>query len=128
MVKLAKFGGVLKLTYTDTFSVYRYTDILNPDGTTGKAWSPVHDLQDVPCRVSFKTADSSGDRTIDSNPLRRDINVFCSVDKSVKKGDLIVANKYSDDGNVLQTYRGYSNLPSVYVTHQEITLQEEGDA
>ena len=124
-IKLSKIGKIYAALYTDKFSASYKTNKLNEDGTVGKNDVAIFRANDVECRISFEKEDESKTKNEEYNPLANQIKIFCSADVDVIKGDRIVAQKLDDSGKIIQTYVGYANRPSKFVTHQEIIVQLE---
>lgn len=127
-MKLSSFGKLFTSTYTDRLTINRYTEIDNPDGTTGMGIPEEPLYSDVKCRVSFNQSDNPESGKEDSNPIYLQVKIFCSTDVDIQKGDILVANRIGDDGSVIASYKGIANLPFKYVTHQEVLFAEVGDA
>lgn len=128
-MKLGKIGSIFSsLMYTDRLSVYKYTTSENADGTTKTTREEVPVIADTPCRISFKSKDSSGSSNEMLNKKRVETIIFCDLGVNVDKGDKLVAKRIGDDGTVLATYEGLAGLPNVYVSHKEIVLLEVGEA
>ncbi|MFA5638823.1 MAG: hypothetical protein WC961_08085 [Anaerovoracaceae bacterium] len=127
-MKLSSFGKLLAPTYTDKLSINRYTAIENADGTIGMEIPEEPLYSDIQCRISFKQNDNPESIKEDSNPIYLQIKIFCSPNQDIQKGDILVANRIGDDGEIIETYNGIANLPFRYVTHQEVLLTKVGDA
>ena len=127
-MNLAGFKDLFALTYTDRLSVKRHVEIINSDGTTGLSLpnTPIYD--DVQCRISFNQTDNPEPGKEDSNPIYMQIKLFCAPELDIRKGDSLVAQRLNDDGSVLKTYTGKSNLPLQYASHLEVMMTEVGDA
>lgn len=127
-MKLSSFGKLLSPTYTDKLSINRFIEVTNPDGTIGMGLPKEPVYSDVRCRISFNISDNPETTKEDSNPIYLQIKIFCSPNEDIQKGDILVANRIGDDGEVLESYNGIANLPFKYVTHQEVLFTEVGDA
>ena len=127
-MKLSGFGKLLTPTYTDRLSINRHTEITNPDGTTGVGVPSTPLYSNVQCRISFQSSDNPESGKDDSNPIYMQMKIFCKPDEDIKKGDILVAERIGDSGEVIETYKGVANLPFKYVTHQEVLITEVGDA
>lgn len=127
-MKLSSFGELFESMYVDTMTVYHYVASTNADGTTSTKRSQIAAYTNIPCRISATRPDNSESSLVDKNPQRSEIKVFCSTKYDIRKGDKIVASKKQDDGSVLITYTGTSNMPLKYVTHIEAVLVDVGDA
>lgn len=127
-MKLSSFGKLLSPTYTDKLSINRFIEVTNPDGTIGMGLPKEPMYSGVRCRISFNISDNPETTKEDSNPIYLQIKIFCSPNEDIQKGDILVANRIGDDGEVLESYNGIANLPFKYVTHQEVLFTEVGDA
>lgn len=128
VMRLSKFSKIMSKMYTDKMEVKRHEEVTNDDGTTGIQLLTVSKLDNVPCRISFVTKDYPLTSLEDKNPIRLDVKVFCDVDVDIKKGDLLIIDRLDDNGQTITTYKGISNLPYRFVTHQEIELVKVGEA
>lgn len=127
-MKLASFGSLLALTYTDKMNIYRHTSQLNSDGTKSTKLIQTALSTDLACRISFTAKDPSESSAEDINPIYLEVKVFCGPKVDVKKGDKLVVHRLDDDGTVLATYTGIVNMPLSFVTHKELHLVEVGNA
>lgn len=128
VINLSQFGKHLNLLYKDKFSIYRYSNVENADGTTSLSLKKTPEYFDEICRVSFRKEDETNQTIGMNNPLDLGIKIFCSIALDIQKGDFIVADRFDDDGNKIGVYSGYANESFKYSTHQEISLTKEGDA
>lgn len=124
-IKLSKLKKVYDLLYTDKFSIIHKPKIKNPDGSVGVSNLPVYKYFDVECRISIDQEDDSKTDNEAYNPLQNIYKIFCTSDVEVLKGERIIAKKYDDNGNVMQTFVGIANKPVKYVTHQEFIIALE---
>lgn len=127
-MKLSSFGKLLSSTYTDRLSINRFTEITNLDGTTGIRMPEEPLYSNVQCRISFNASDNPETTREDSNPIYLQVKIFCAPDVDIQKGDILIAERIGDEGEVIETYKGIANLPFKYVTHQEVLFTEVGDA
>ena len=127
-MKLSSFGKLLAPTYTDKLSINRYTEIENADGTIGIGLPETPLYSDVQCRISFQSSDNPESGKEDSNPIYMQMKIFCKPNEDIKKGDILIAERIGDDGEIIATHKGIANLPFKYVTHQEVLITEVGDA
>lgn len=128
-MKLGAFGKVFALMFTDKMTISRYTETLNPDGTTNISSDVEPVYENVACRVSFNQNDNPESLGDDANPIFLQVKIFTATATDIRKGDYVVAQRLDDDGEtVLATYEGESNLPVVYVTHKEAAIAQTGDA
>lgn len=101
--------------YIGVCDVVEYQEVTDPTTKrTGRAEVVV--LLAQPCRLSFKSNQTTGDGNVAS--VTQEIKLFISPDVTIKNGSKI---------NVTQNGRkqAYTNSsePAVYETHQEITLK-----
>lgn len=133
-MKFDRFRNVFARMYTDTFSVYRHGTSKNEDGSTKMlpAWETEPIYEDLPCKISYRHSLSYIDPPYsfeyDHHPVRTRVNIFTQPTHDIRKGDWIVAKRTDEEGNTLTTYEGLTNLPFRYTTHQEILIQQDGDA
>lgn len=127
-MKLSSFSKLLSPTYTDRLSINRFTEITNSDGTIGIGMPEEPLYSDVQCRISFNISDNPETTREDSNPIYLQVKIFCAPNVDIQKGDILVAERIGDEGEVIETYNGKANLPFKYVTHQEVLVTEVGDA
>lgn len=127
-MKLSSFGKLLSPTYTDRLSINRFTEITNSDGTIGIGMPEEPLYNDVQCRISFNISDNPETAREDSNPIYLQVKIFCSPNVDIQKGDILIAQRIGNEGEIIETYNGIANLPFKYVTHQEVLFTEVGDA
>ena len=127
-MKLSKFQKLFDSLYTDRMTVLRHTEVENEDGTTGIKLPDLALLEQVPCRISYVSDDSSDKGEEDRNSLHKTIKVFCKPDVTVQKGDKLVLLRMSEDGLIVRTLEGIANDARVYPTHIEIIFADKGDA
>lgn len=127
-MKISKFGRLLEKTYTDRLSINRHTEITNADGTSGIGLPTTPKYSDIPCRISFNQTDNPESNKDDTNPIFLRVKLFCNPYVDIVKGDILIADRIDDDGNIMETYKGTANLPLKYTTHQEVLFAKVGDA
>ena len=127
-MKLSSFSKLFNTLYTDKFSVYRYKEVEEDDGSTyiEEQLTPVYDGKN--CRISYGSSDNPETNKEDTNPLYLQVKIFCDTEIAVKKGDKIKAQRLSDNGTVLAEYEGIASAPLQYVTHKEFLIVQDGDA
>lgn len=127
-MKLGKFSGIIKSTFTDDMDIYRYEDVTNEDDTTETKLSetPVH--KEVPCRISFSADESPKDNQVDNVPIKISPKIFCGANTNIRAGDYIVVRRYNDEGAIIAIYSGNVGLPSVFITHKEALFSIERSA
>lgn len=127
-MKLSKFQKLFDSLYADRMTVLRHVEVENEDGTTGIELPDPALLEQVPCRISYVSDDSSDKGEEDRNSLHKTIKVFCKPDVDVQKGDKLVLLRMSEDGVAVRTLEGIANDARVYPTHIEIIFADKGDA
>lgn len=127
-MKLSKFQKLFDSLYADRMTVLRHVEVENEDGTTGIELPDPALLEQVPCRISYVSDDSSDKGEEDRNSLHKTIKVFCKPDVAVQKGDKLVLLRMSEDGVAVRTLEGIANDARVYPTHIEIIFADKGDA
>lgn len=127
-MKLSKFQKLFDPLYADRMTVLRHAEVENEDGTTGIELPDPALLEQVPCRISYVSDDSSDKGEEDRNSLHKTIKVFCKSDVDVQKGDKLVLLRMSEDGLIVRTFEGIANDARVYPTHIEIIFADKGDA
>lgn len=127
-MKLSKFQKLFDPLYTDRMTVLRHVEVENEDCTAGIELPDPALLEQVPCRISYVSDDSSDKGEEDRNSLHKTIKVFCKPAVDVQKGDKLVLLRMSEDGVAVRTLEGIANDARVYPTHIEIIFADKGDA
>lgn len=127
-MKLSSLKKIYAKMYMDRVDITRHGKKLNEDGTTSIEPESIPILANAPCRISFTKADVPDSGSDDRNPYEEQAKIFCSPDIEVRKGDMISGKKIDESGSVLDIYMGRASKPLKYVTHQEFTLIQGGDA
>lgn len=125
---LRVFDALFSTLYTDTLTIYRYMETESADGTTEISLQTTATQEDIQCRISFKQDDSSDNELNDRNPIGLRIKVFCAPHIIIHKGDLLVVQRLDNDGDITAEYKGIASMPTIYPTHQEVSIAIEGDA
>ena len=60
---------------------------------------------DVQCRISFNISDNPETTGEDSNPIYLQVKIFCAPNVDIQKGDILVAERIGDEGEVIETIR-----------------------
>lgn len=115
--------GYIDLLHKDRFSIKRYKEVENDDGTIDVVLKEDPELTDIKCRISKLKEDEDDTKSIDVNNKNNGFKIFCSPSIKVQKGDYIVANKYINN-ELVYTVKGYAGKPLVYHINQEIVLKE----
>ena len=110
-------------------SIKRLTSSVRPDGSTASILPEGYLYTDLPCRLSF-TSYTDNPVLIDiTNPVRKQVKIFCDPTFDIKKGDFITVKKCDEEGNIIREYEGMTgNDPSVLHLNQEILFTIKEDA
>lgn len=128
MNNIVSFQKYIESGYTDKLTVYDYTNTVASDGTTTLTRTALPKISAAPCRLSFASKDGSTPTNISSNISFLTFTVFCSPSLSIQKGDYMLVSRLDKANNTMRVYIGTASDPLLRVTHQEITLQQIGDA
>lgn len=124
---LSKYKAYSKMMHTDRFSIKRYIDIEDDDGSTKEAVEPNPILKDIPCRISTIKEDEQNLKQEDANKKLVKLKVFCSTDIEVYKGDLVIAERIIN-GKSVDIIKAIAGKPMKYSINQEFILIEDGEA
>lgn len=113
MIDLSKFRGIAESLYTGKCNVYVYNG--NTKGMVKMQENLV--FENVPCRLSYKSKNSSTEGDVASSP-EQTIVLFVAPDIDIKSGSKITVTQ----NGVTRDYKS-SGISAVYQTHQEITLE-----
>lgn len=127
-MKIPNMSNILEKLYNDELTVYRKQTKINEDGTTSNELITAPIYEKIPCRISTSKVDNPQSNEEDINTKYLEIKVFCNPSYEIKKGDTLVCSRKNELNEILVTYKGLSNLPLVYISHQEITLAQVGEA
>ena len=113
--KIKMVKKALESIYDGCCTVVEYQKIKKPDKTTG--FQEVTVLENIPCRLSFKTATSTspGDT---ASALVQETKLFLPTDVKIRPGSKIIVTQ----NNVTTEYKN-SGEPAVYSSHQEVTVE-----
>ena len=126
---LAPVESLLNGFYIDEVDINRRVKVTNADGSTSFSIPTTPLIESQPCSISFSTIDNPDTDDIAKNPQISVLEIIMSKDVKVYKGDTITAYKYNaSKTEVLKTYEGIANEPSVYPTHQEVFVVLKGNA
>ena len=106
----------LERTYEGRATVSEYKAFRNPD-TYLTDFKEVVVLEDQPCKLSFKTLDTTTD-TGHIAVMTQAVKLFLSPDVTIAPGVKIVVTQ-----NGVTTEYASSGVPAKYPTHQEIMLK-----
>lgn len=127
VLKLGWTRKYLRRMYVDVAVVRRYVEQTAEDGTVEMVVDTENSVE-YPCRVSFSQQDTPDNTQEDISPKLIGVKLFFDVGVGVRKGDVILARKMGENGEVLQEIEGRAAEPSVYVNHVEVNLTENGAA
>lgn len=127
-INFEPIGDAMKAFDTDKMDIYRRTDIVNPDGTTGETSPLVPFYTDVPCHIAFVSADNPNPATSDTQPIVVGLRIHCSLDIDIQKADYLIVKKLSNNGEVLETYKGLVGEPKVSQSRKSVEMKMETDA
>ena len=117
----------MKAFDTDAMDVYRIMEIENPDGTTGETTMDTPIYKDVACHIAFVSADNPDPVTSDTQPVQVGLQINCPLEVDIQNGDYIIAKKLSNDGEVLEIYKGKIGEPSVTQSRKSAQMKMETD-
>ena len=120
-------GKAMKVFDTDKMDIYRNSNIINPDGTTGESDIKVPLYENIPCHISFVTADNPDNSTVDTKPIITGLKINCSLEVDLQNGDYIIASKLSNAGEVLEVYKGIIGHPTVTQSRKSAEMEMRTD-
>ena len=126
-VNFEVIGDAMRAFDTDKMDIIRRMEIINPDGTTGETSSDTPVYKDVPCHISFVTADNPNPETIDTKPVIVGLQINCGLEVDLQNNDYIIAYKLSDSGEVLETYKGTIGFPTTTQSRKSAQMQMRTD-
>lgn len=126
-INFGVMSEALKLLDTDKMDIGRKTEIVNPDGTTGETNPKVPLYTDIPCHISFITADNPDSNTVDVEPTITGLDINCALEVDLQKGDYITAKKLDNTGNILETYIGIIGYPTVTQSRKSALMEMRTD-
>lgn len=120
-------SNALKLLDTDIMDIGRRVEVVNPDGTTGETNPQIPLYTNIPCHISFVTADNPDANTVDTKPTITGLKINCSLEVDLQKGDYITAKKLDNQGIVLETYKGIIGFPTVTESRKSAEMEMRTD-
>jgi hypothetical protein len=106
--------------YEDRASISRYGEYIDPHTTETKlGLFPVY--ENVPCRLS-RIGMGTNRQTETVNEIAYETKLFISPDYEIKHGDVIEVTR----NGVTRQYK--AGEPTIYSSHQEVSLQRGGEA
>ena len=112
MVKARK---AIESMYDGVCTITEQQKVQRPNKTTGFEDVVVH--EDIPCRLSFKTTDSTN-QTETASIANQTVKVFLAPEINVKEGSKLAITQ----NGITKEYKA-SGSPALYSTHQEIILE-----
>ncbi len=112
---VSKARKALESLYDGICTVTEYRKIKNGNGSTG--FEEVVVLEDLPCRLSYKTVDSTSQVENGASAAVQRITLFLAPDVEIAPGSKITVTQ----NDVTAEYQ-HSGKAAVYSTHQEIVL------
>ena len=106
----------LERTYEGRATVYEYREVRDPD-TYLTDFKKVAVLEDQPCKLSFKTLDTTTD-TGHVAVMTQAVKLFLSPDVTIAAGSKIVVTQNGET-----TEYASSGVAAKFPTHQEIPLK-----
>lgn len=113
MVKKAR--KALELLYDGSCKVIEHQKVTKANNSTG--FEEVVVLEDLPCRLSYKTIDSNTQTGSGASAVIQSITLFLAPDVKIASGAKIIVTQ-----NGVTTEYQQSGKAALYDTHQEIVL------
>lgn len=126
-INFEPIGEAMRAFDTDEIDISRNMEIQNPDGTTGETSPNVPLYEKIPCHIAFITADNPNSNTSDTKPIIVGLQINCGLEVDLQNGDYVVARKLSNDGEVLETYKGLIGEPTVSQSRKSAQMKMETD-
>jgi len=126
-INFEPIGEAVKAFDTDKMTIYRRMETQNPDGTTGETPQNVPLYQDVACHIAFISSDNPDSATAETQPIIVGIRIHCGLEVDLQNGDYVIANKLSNNGEVLETYSGIIGEPTVTQSRKSAEMKMETD-
>lgn len=104
----------LKRLYDGTCDVVEYEEYQRPNKSTGHREVVV--MQDVPCRLSFSTINSTNPSDSASKVVQV-VKLFVEPDVNIKAGSKIIVTQHGKSEEYC-----HSGVSTMYESHQEIVL------
>lgn len=114
--KLVNARKAIESLYDGECTITEHQKIKKENKSTGFGDVVVH--EDVPCRMSFKTINSTNQTDTAASAVVQIIKVFLAPEIQVKPGSKLTITQ-----NGVTTEYKSSGEPAIYSTHQEIILE-----
>lgn len=126
-VNLRPFGKLLNVfMYSDTCTISRIKQTTDQYGANG-AESREEVYKDIKCKFSFTEKDSPSDSNGSYMPVLKQVVVFMDLDHNILPGDFISGYRIDNTSGIKQLVEGICGEPNRFDTHQEISIQIEGE-
>lgn len=124
-INFEPIGKALRALDTDKIDIFRKMEIINPDGTTGETDITTPLYTNIPCHVSFVTADNPDTKTVDTQPIIVALKINCDLSVDLQNNDYIKAYKLSNNGDILEIYQGIIGEPEVTQSRKSAQMKME---
>lgn len=116
-----KHRQAIEKMYEDLATISRYVEVEKASGETKLSDEPVPIYVDQSCRISQKAL-ATNNQSEAQNDIMYETKLFISPDLDIRQGDVITLIRRG-------ITRSYSaGEPFLYPTHQEISIQRDGEA
>ena len=122
-MNLSKYSSCLDVMYKDKFTIKRYVEIENNDGSTDSVLNEDEALSNIKCRISILKEDEADLKNIDINNQVSKFKIFCPLEIDIRKGDSIELFKIVDDV-IVEKYQGEVAKPVKFDLGQEFIFIE----
>ncbi len=112
---VSKAKKALGSLYDGVCTVTKHQKVKKDNGSTG--FEEIVEFEDLPCRLSFKTVDSTSQTKNGASAIDQTITLFLDPDVMIAPGSKITVTQ-----NDVTTEYQHSGKAAVYSTHQEIVL------
>lgn len=113
---MVKVREAIESLYDGKCTITEHQKVKKENKSTG--FRDVVVLEDVPCRLSFKTINNTNQTDTAASSVAQVTKVFLAPEIQVKPGSKLTVTQ----NNVTTEYKS-SGEPAVYSTHQEIVLE-----
>lgn len=114
--QVVKARKAIESMYDGTCTITEYQKVKLPNKSTG--FKEVVVLEDIPCRLSFKTITNTNQVETGVSAVVQVTKVFIAPEIQVKPGSKLTITQ----NDVTTEYKS-SGQPAIYTTHQEIELE-----
>lgn len=124
-IKIGFVNKFIERMYNDKIEIHRFQKIKQPNGVTTRDTIMLGTFEG---KLSFGQNDDIHRETQFLTTGNLPVKLFVPITVPVKKGDLVIAHRLSDDGEVMETYTGTVNRPNVYTSHKEVAFADVRNA